>query len=493
MLAIKDSSIGKAVAAMALVVSLAVALVNCGGTAQFSSNPPTGTIRVSVSDPPPCKFPNGMFKHVYVSIRSVQAHTSSTAGDSAPGWQDLAPQLAQTPVQMDLLSQSATACTLGSLGSNTALPVGNYQQIRLILVPNTPGASDPKPAANSCGSQGFNCVVLSDDSVHQIELSSQANTGLKIPPGQVVGGPITVGDGQTVDLNIDFNTCSMLIQQGNGKFRLKPTLTAGQVSQQTSALSGQVVDSTTQQPVPNGTFIVALEQTDSTGVNHILMQSNTDANGNFTFCPLPMGTFDVVVAGHANGRSFGPTVLLGVSTGVSLAKIPVAGETAATPLGPATIMGTATASSGTPPTTTGFTADVALSALQTITLSGGGTRKVAIPLEAMNSTPVVSTAAGATCPAGTNCADYKLIVPASNPSVGTFSMGGTTFAAPAAGGVLYSVEGRTTIPQTSMTNAGAATCSPSTQIIDKDATDLPLNVLGGASVTAKRMDFTACT
>jgi len=188
-----------------------LALANCGGettTVTGGFNPPTGTIRVTVSDPPKCKFPDGMFKHVYVSIRSVQAHVSSTAGDGTPGWQELAMGLAQQPIQVDLLALPSNGCTLASLGSNPSLPVGDYQQIRLLLVSNNPGGSDPVPSSNMCGSNGFNCVVLDDDSVHELQLSSQANTGLKIPPGQVVGGPIRVTDGSTVDLNVDFNTCA---------------------------------------------------------------------------------------------------------------------------------------------------------------------------------------------------------------------------------------------------------------------------------------------
>ena len=36
--------------------------------------------------------------------------------------------------------------------------------------------------------------------------------------------------GQTKDLNIDFNACASIVQQGNGQFRLKPVLHAGEVS-----------------------------------------------------------------------------------------------------------------------------------------------------------------------------------------------------------------------------------------------------------------------
>src|SRR5579864_932975 len=233
--------------AFVAVAAIAAAFVSCGGSTSVTTMNGTGTINVSLTDPPSCKFPNGEFEHVFVSIRSVQAHTSATATDSTPGWQELVPQLNTTPMQIDLFGAGTNACLLAMLGSNTSLPAGTFQQIRLLLVANDAGGG-PLPATNACGANGFNCVVLHDGSVHELDLSSQANTGLKIPPGQVVGGPITVAAGQDVDLNIDFNACASIIQEGNGQYRLKPVLTAGQVSANTTGISGQVVDSKTNLP-----------------------------------------------------------------------------------------------------------------------------------------------------------------------------------------------------------------------------------------------------
>src|SRR5262249_6392776 len=106
---------------------------------------------------------------------------------------------------------------------------------------NSPAQGVAVPLLNACVGNGFNCVVLKDNSVHELALSSEANTGLKIPPGQILGGPINVAAGQSVDLNIDFNVCASIIREGNGIFRLKPTLTAGQVSQNNSGIGGERV------------------------------------------------------------------------------------------------------------------------------------------------------------------------------------------------------------------------------------------------------------
>src|SRR5439155_1024994 len=84
-------------AAMAAVM----VFVSCGGGSSSTMGPQTANITVTLTDPPSCKFPNGAFEHVYVSVRSVQAHTSATADDNSAGWQELAPQLNTAPMQID--------------------------------------------------------------------------------------------------------------------------------------------------------------------------------------------------------------------------------------------------------------------------------------------------------------------------------------------------------------------------------------------------------
>ena len=61
-------------------------------------------------------------------------------------------------------------------------------------------------------------------------LSSEAQTGIKIPSGQIAVGAFTIAAGQTKDLDIDFLTCVSIVQEGNGQYRLKPVLHAGEVS-----------------------------------------------------------------------------------------------------------------------------------------------------------------------------------------------------------------------------------------------------------------------
>jgi hypothetical protein len=467
-------------------------MASCSKNSTTSVSSGMGSANVSISDPPSCAAPSGNFNHVYVTVRSVQAHLSASASDSSPGWQELATQLTSQPMQVDLLNLPANgACLLAQLGSTSSLPAGDYQQIRLLLLANA-APTGPAPATNKCASLGqvFNCVVDKNNNFSVLQLSSQANTGLKIPPGQIAGGPIHVAAGQSVDINLDFNTCASLVPLPNGDFRLRPTLTAGQVSANSSGISGQVIDSVTMQPVPGA--LVALEQADGAGIDRITRQATADANGRFNFCPLPTGAmFDVVVDAVNGSVAYNATVVVNVPGGTALNGLRLVAETGQT-TGPGVLQGFVTAVNGT----TGASIDANISAFQTVTLSGGGLRQITIPLEhtaSQTSTPLVAVTSSASCPGGSPtgafCAQYTLVVPASNTSVGSFSAGSVTFTAPPGGDVLYSVEAQATVPMTSNTPI----CSPPTQTTKLDGSALPLKVTPGATTTVKRLDFSGCT
>jgi Domain of unknown function (DUF4382) len=476
------------IASLLSVIGLATVLLSCGATGSGMSTGGTGTINVSMTDPPSCAFPNGNITHVYITVRSVQAHTSATADDNSAGWKELAPQLVNQPMQIDLFAAGSSTCLLTNLGSNAALPAGNYQQIRLLLVANS-GGSGPTPGTNNCNGQGFNCVVLHDGSIHQLDLSSQANTGLKIPPGQIVGGPISVGAGQDVDLNIDFNACASIIQEGNGQYRLKPVLTAGQVSTNTTGISGQAVDSVTRLPIVGGTVIVALERQDGTGTDSIFMQAAADSSGNFNFCPLPAGAvFDVVaVAINGAGVAYNATVETAVPGGTNVGMIPLIAETGTTP-GPATFQGFVTATTGSAPATI----DALVSAIQVVPLSGGGALPVTIPAEG-SSNASISVASAINCPvsapAKSNCAQYTLIESASNPSVGAFAAGKVFFSTPAASPVLYSIRAGAFIPM----SGGTSDCTPSSFTTSLDTLGNQLKAVTGPAAMPKEIDFSGCS
>jgi hypothetical protein len=452
---------------------------SCGGGSHSTSSAPA-TVNLAVSDPATCSAPPGAFSHIFVTITDVQINASAGAGDNDPGWIDLTPNLQQSPQQVDLLGQANNQCFLAMLGSAIELQPGSYQQIRIVL------ASDSTTVkASQCGSTA-NCVMLSSDSTPQpLLLSSQSNTGLKIPSGQIAGGQFVIAAGETKDLDIDFDACASIVTEGNGQFRLKPVLHAGEVSLTSSSINGKIVDRVSGQPIAGGNTVVALEQKDSSGVDRVIMETVTDASGAFVFCPVAPGTYDVVAVAVSGAQvAYGSTVITGVQPGNSLGSVPLVAQAGANTTA-ASITGQITTSTGS----AAAAADISLSLLQPISVNST-TVVVTIPLAAQSAaTASLTTAAAAACPAKADCVSYTLSVAAVNPSLGTFSTSGTQQpAAPASGPVGYTVDAIAFVPG----GGGALDCSPSEMQTSSTIGNTALRVTPGTSVTAATLAFTGC-
>lgn len=458
-----------------LILSTALLPAGCGSHTQ-SNTASAAMVNVHISDPATCAAPQGEFSHVFVTITDVLIHQSATAAASDAGWVDLSPNLKSAPMQVDLLGLASNQCFLASLGSIGIQP-GNYQQIRVILAANSASV-----AGNQCGSTA-NCVMLTSDPAntpHPLLLSSEAQTGIKIPSGQIAGGQFSIAAGETKDLNIDFNACASIVSQGNGQFRLKPVLHAGEVSITSVSINGTVLDSVTRQPVAGGSTVVALEQKDSNNVDRVIMETVAAANGNFVFCPVSAGTYDVVITAiDGSGKAYAATVITGVQPGNGLGNVPITAAAL-----PASIQGQITSTTGS----VGTAADITLSALQPITVNSA-TLLVTTPLPQFPSaTATLSTAAG-TCPSATDCVSYALSVPAANPSVGAFvTTGNQTPAPPSPEAVRYTMDALAFIPG----QAGAPDCNPSHLQTSQTSASAPLTVTAGTPVTTATIAFTQC-
>jgi hypothetical protein len=445
----------------AVVVLFAILIACSGGggsPARTSISP--AMVSVTISDPATCSSAGGgPYSNVWVTITDVLIHTSATAADTDPNWVDLTPNLKNSPQQVDLLAAANNQCFLATLGSNTALQPGTYQQIRIILADNS-----AIPAANHCGIAGANCVVLSSNATPQtLQLSSESKTGMKIPSGQIAGGNFTVASGETKDLNINFDTCASIVVQGNGQFRLKPVLHAGEVALTSVSINGKLVDKATNAPIAGGKAIVALEQKDSNGVDRVIMQATPDSSGAFNFCPVSAGTYDVVaVAVSGANVAYAATITTGVQPGSAVGNIPMIAVTG-TSTGPGTITGQVTSVNASNAATA---ADVLLSALQTVSSTN-----YTIPAGTQSATLSVPSPAS-----------YTMTLPPVNPTVGAFVASGTTYTAGAAGNASYVVEGQAFVPM----SGGTADCTLPKQ------TTAPVTVSAGGSIAAPTLAFTGC-
>lgn len=459
-----------AISAFLVLTAMAISCSTTEGTATGSG---MGAVNVMLSDPATCSAPSGPFSHVWVTITDVRANISSSAGSGDSGWTDLTPSLSSAPKQVDLLGQASNQCFLATLGDTKELQAGSYQQIRLILTETAPSDVTNNP----CGTAA-NCVVLTaDSSVHTLQLASEDKTGIKIPSGQIASGAFTIKAGQTEDLNIDFNTCESIVEQGNGKFLLKPVLHAGEVSTTTSSINGTVVDASTGKPV-DGSVFVSLEQPDANGVDRVVMSTQAGADGSFVFCPLPMGTYDVVVVGSrtSDGALYSPSIVTGVQTGSTTGNVPLNPPTTAlAAVSAANLTGEVTSAGSS----AAISAVIGLSALEMV-----NSKTYTIPQQPstspyFNSTQSVTTAASTstvTCPTGTDCFDYTLPVASGGAYYGAWSASGTTLAPASTTTALasYTVDGEattctttdaTTSPATTLTGSGPFTSVAITQVL----------------------------
>jgi uncharacterized protein DUF4382 len=425
--------------ALALVLGLGgLMALSCGGGMSTSST--AGTVTTSLSDPPTC---TNSFGHVYVTITKVTAHINADAGPNDSGWQTLV-DLTGSPMQVDLLTLNPAATpgfcgTLFTLDHRT-LPAGTYQQIRLYLLDNSATSG---PASNLCGSAGFNCVIPTASSVPaELLLSSESQTGIKIPSSRIISGGLTVMAGQSVDLNIDFHTCASIEMGGNMQFRLKPVLHAGEVSLNMNSIQGSVVDSATGSAIGGAT--VLLEQAATiTGiadpVDQVKSATTTDSTGGFTFCALgaPGTTYDLAVAAQAGGATYNPDIVFNVPVGTSLGALKLVSEGASKSGGSLAGQITSAGASG------GVGADLTLSPLVAATPMGGSqtlvtipwlstntTQPAAQPQNFMTQTPANVVVPPVNCPMNTDCYNYAIALPASAAQVGTFSNGSANLPTP---------------------------------------------------------------
>jgi uncharacterized protein DUF4382 len=458
---------------MAGVVAIAIAvwLSGCsgGGSTQMAQ------VNTLVSDPATCSTTaGGPYSHVYVSISDVKIHQSATAGPNDSGWVDLTPRL--TPVQIDLLNPgSFNGCFLAQLGSTTELQAGSYEQIRVFLTPDNVSVS-----GNNCSGTN-NCVVY-NGIMSPLELSSETQTGIKIPSGQLAGGKFTIGPGQTKDLGIDFDACASIVKAGHS-FRLKPVLHAGEVSLTSESINGKLVDSVTGQAVAGATGIVALEA-NVNGIDRVIMQTTVAADGSFVFCPVPAGTYDIVAVIEAGSGAvaYSPTIVTGVQPGNALGKVPMTAQAA-----PNAAPGFLTGQVTTAGASGGIAEDITLSVLEPVTI-GGAAVQVTIPLVQQKAAVVqTATVSDNSCPNGTDCLvpPYDFAIPTTLPFVGAV---GTT-PTQASGTLSYAIDAQAFEPASSSTPA--CTLPDQKMSVQTDGSS-PLSPASGATETVKTITFGGC-
>jgi hypothetical protein len=434
------------------------------------------TVSVVISDPAACKASGGPFTHVYVTIADVQATTNADAPANDPSFVDLTPGLSAAPQQVDLLGQASSQCFLASLGVGQQVSAGNYRQVRIFLAPDARASS---VANNACGAAYANCLVRTDNSLHDLVLPVGASQGIPLAANRIINGGLAINAGAQPNIDLNFDVCSSILATADGQYELNPVVHAGLIQSTGSTISGTVVSSKTGQALKGGSVVVALEQKDaSTGIDKILMRTSAGSDGTFVLCPVPQGTYDLVAVG-VDGASVSYSA--GVETGIQSGQL--AGKVPLVPASQQGILEGLITTQGTGSTPTGVSLVVQAEALQQIATNG---TTITVPLLPSQSpyNEAMLTVDGSNCAPGVDCAPFAMQLPASTPNVVACSEQTAQFKQQRGSSPGYTAESVASVAGTD----GAAAC-PAGSL---RAPNGPVSVGSGETAMTSAIGFSQC-
>ncbi len=442
------------------------------------TNPITNGAAVSIviSDPAACKASGGPFTHVYVTVADVQASTNADAAANDPSFVDLTPGLSAAPQQVDLLGQANSHCFLASLGVGQQVAAGNYQQVRIFLAPDSRASS---VSNNACGASYANCLVRSDNSLHDLALPKVAKRGIQLMANHIINGGLAFNAGDQPYIDLNFDVCSSILATADGQYEFNPIVRAGLIPSTGSTISGTVVSSKTGQPLSGGNVVVALEQKDAaTGIDRILMRTAAGSDGTFVLCPVPQGTYDLVAVGVDGASvSYSAGVETGIQSGQLAGKIPlVPGSRQGTLEGLITTQGT-----GMNPL--GVSLAVRADALQQVATNGTTITVPLLPSQSPYNEAMLTTN-GSNCVPGADCASFAMQLPTSTPNVVACSEQTAQFKQQQGSVPGYTADSVAAIPGTD----SAAACTAGRL----QAPNGPVTIGSGETAMTSSISFTQC-
>jgi hypothetical protein len=244
----------KTIGVVALIGMLSLVFASC-------SNDGNARLEVRMTDAP------GDFEEVNIDIQEVQVNT----GDENSGWQSLTID----PGVYNILELTNGVDTL--LGAIT-LPAGRVQQIRLVL--------------------GNDNSVVVDGQTYPLSTPSAQQSGLKLNIN------VTLVEGVTYTMLLDFDAAASIVEQGNGSYSLKPVIRV--ISE---ATSGSIIGTVTPLDATPAVFVIA--GTDTVG------SAFTNELGKFMVQGLDAGTYTVSLvpsAGYITIDKTSVVVTVGAAT-----------------------------------------------------------------------------------------------------------------------------------------------------------------------------------
>jgi hypothetical protein len=231
-----------------------------------------GRLNVYLTDAP---FPIGLVEHAFVTIDRVEVRQRiETEGEED---EENFIVIAQEAMEFDLLQLTNGITTQLAMAD---LEPGSYDMIRLHVV-------DAR-------------IVLTDGNDYDLKVPSGSSSGLKIK----IEPAISIVEGQTSDVLLDFDISKSFVAKGNVKggqilgFNFKPVVrgiymgAAGRIQGTVTDAGGQPLENAwVKLLVPvTGTASVTEE---GDGEDNVLVSAYTDASGNYKLIGLPEGIYSM--------------------------------------------------------------------------------------------------------------------------------------------------------------------------------------------------------
>ncbi len=243
-----------------------------------------GTMAVALTDAP------GDFDHVWITIKDLWIH-SSDAADPRPGVSGWHKYPLAAPKTIDLMA--LTNGNAQSIWDGISLPVGTYQQIRLVLVDTDDPLEISATTANSGATLAFNNEVMVNGIEYPLHIPD-ARHGIRLV------GTFTITAGATLKLAIDFDAGNDIVEFRKGtEYILKPRLNYFDLDH-AGAIVGKLATSGT---FTAARFVIKAERLTSNGTStfHIVRRWTVpNPDGSFILYPvstLVTSTWDVVIRG----------------------------------------------------------------------------------------------------------------------------------------------------------------------------------------------------
>jgi hypothetical protein len=266
-----------------------------------SSDSGTGTMAVSITDAP------GDFDHVWITVNDIWFHTGDASGPNEAGW--LKFPLA-SPITVDLMTLANG--NMKSIWDNITLPVGDYQQIRLVLA----DTDDTLTASAAAAGLTYNNEVDVNTNAYPLHIPDWRH-GIRLV------GHFNVTSSTTLRLAIDFDAGDDIVEFRQGaEYILKPRLAYFDLDN-AGAIIGKLDAGGTFTTTPR--FVIKAENLSDDGTYHVVRRWTVpESDGSFVLYPVSAATtttYDVLV----RGLNYQTMIIKGVP--VSRGTTPLSGAT----------------------------------------------------------------------------------------------------------------------------------------------------------------------